>query len=165
VRQAVGPHIGIAVDFHGRVHRPMARAMVKDLEPHKLMFVEEAVLRENREALREIATRAEAYDVTVAPRCPLEPIALAACLQLDAVPFNAFIQEQSLGIHYDASNDLLDYVVNKDVFKYEDGMVAIADDPGLGIEIDEEYVRERAAEAHRSRNPIWRHKDGCFAEW
>jgi galactonate dehydratase len=99
VRQAVGPHIGIAVDFHGRAHRSMARAMGKDLEPHKLMFVEEPVLSENREALREIATRAEAYDVTVAPRCPLEPIALAACLHLDAVPFNAFIREQSLGIH------------------------------------------------------------------
>lgn len=29
VRQAVGPNVGIAVDFHGRVHRPMARAMAK----------------------------------------------------------------------------------------------------------------------------------------
>lgn len=213
VRQAVGPNVGIAVDFHGRVHRPMARAMVKELEPYKLMFIEEPVLSENREALREIAamssapialgerlysrwdfksvlneavvdiiqpdlshaggitecrkiaTMAEAYDVAVAPHCPLGPIALAACLQLDAVTYNAFIQEQSLGIHYNASNDLLDYALNKDVFKYEDGMVAIPDGPGLGVDIDEDYVRERAAEGHRWRNPIWRHKDGSFAEW
>ncbi|MBN9262711.1 MAG: galactonate dehydratase, partial [Hyphomicrobium sp.] len=55
VREAVGPDIGIAVDFHGRVHRPMARALVKELEPYRLMFIEEPVLSENREALKEIA--------------------------------------------------------------------------------------------------------------
>ena len=35
----------------------------------------------------------------------------------------------------------------------------------LGIEINEEYVIERAAIGHRWRNPIWRHADGSFAEW
>ncbi|TGV64955.1 galactonate dehydratase, partial [Mesorhizobium sp. M2D.F.Ca.ET.160.01.1.1] len=54
VREAVGPNIGIAVDFHGRVHRPMARILVKELEPYRLMFSEEPVLSENREALKEI---------------------------------------------------------------------------------------------------------------
>ncbi|TGR19368.1 MULTISPECIES: galactonate dehydratase [unclassified Mesorhizobium] len=213
VREAVGPNIGIAVDFHGRVHRPMARILVKELEPYRLMFIEEPVLSENREALKEIAAlgstpialgerlysrwdfksvfedgvvdiiqpdlshaggltecrkiaaMAEAYDVAVAPHCPLGPIALAACLQLDAVSYNCFIQEQSLGIHYNAANDLLDYAANKDVFRYEDGYVAIPDGPGLGVEIDEDYVNERAKEGHRWRNPIWRHKDGSFAEW
>ncbi|TPK97075.1 MULTISPECIES: galactonate dehydratase [unclassified Mesorhizobium] len=213
VRAAVGPNIGIAVDFHGRVHRPMARILVKELEPYRLMFIEEPVLSENREALKEIAAlgstpialgerlysrwdfksvfeeavvdiiqpdlshaggitecrkiaaMAEAYDVAVAPHCPLGPIALAACLQLDAVSYNCFIQEQSLGIHYNAGNDLLDYAANKDVFRYEDGYVAIPDGPGLGVEIDEDYVKERAKEGHRWRNPVWRHKDGSFAEW
>ncbi len=213
VREAVGPNIGIAVDFHGRVHRPMARMLVKELEPYRLMFIEEPVLSENREALKEIAAlgstpialgerlysrwdfksvfeqgavdiiqpdlshaggitecrkiaaMAEAYDIAVAPHCPLGPIALAACLQLDAVSYNCFIQEQSLGIHYNAANDLLDYAANKDVFRYEDGYVAIPDGPGLGVEIDEDYVKERAKEGHRWRNPVWRHKDGSFAEW
>ena len=213
VREAVGPDIGIAVDFHGRVHRPMARMLVKELEPYRLMFIEEPVLSENREALKEIAAlgstpialgerlysrwdfkpvfeeavvdiiqpdlshaggitecrkiaaMAEAYDVAVAPHCPLGPIALAACLQLDAVSYNCFIQEQSLGIHYNAGSDLLDYAANKDVFRYEDGYVAIPDGPGLGVEIDEDYVKERAKEGHRWRNPVWRHKDGSFAEW
>ncbi|WP_275428337.1 enolase C-terminal domain-like protein, partial [Proteus vulgaris] len=44
VRDAVGPHIGIAADFHGRVHRPMAKVLVKALEPFNLMFIEEPVL-------------------------------------------------------------------------------------------------------------------------
>ncbi|MFT2621712.1 D-galactonate dehydratase, partial [Escherichia coli] len=73
--------------------------------------------------------------------------------------------EQSLGIHYNESNDLLDYIRDKNVFAYEDGYVKIPQGPGLGVEINEEYVRQRAEVGHRWRNPIWRHKDGSFAEW
>ena len=64
---------------------------------------------------------AEAFDVAAAPHCPLGPIALAACLQVDATCHNAFIQEQSLGIHYNQGSDLLDYIVDNHVFKYEEG--------------------------------------------
>jgi galactonate dehydratase len=35
----------------------------------------------------------------------------------------------------------------------------------LGIEVNEAYVRECAAEGHRWRNPVRRHADGSFAEW
>ena len=213
VREAVGPSVGIGLDFHGRVHRPMAKVLVKELAPFRLMFIEEPVLSENHEALgelaalssapialgerlfsrwdfkrvlaeghvdiiqpdpshaggitetRKIAAMAEAYDVALALHCPLGPIALAACLQLDAVCYNAFIQEQSLRIHYNQGNDLLDYVVNRDVFAYRDGFVTIPQGPGLGIEIDEDYLRQRVAVGHRWRNPVWRHADGSFAEW
>lgn len=213
VREAVGPNVGIGVDFHGRVHRPMAKVLVKELEPYRLMFIEEPVLSEHGEALKEIAhlsstpialgerlysrwdfkrvlaegyadiiqpdpshtggitetrkiaSMAEAYDVALALHCPLGPIALAANLQLDAVCYNAFIQEQSLGIHYNQGKDLLDYVSNPGVFAYEDGMVAIPGGPGLGIEVNEDYVRERARQGHRWRNPVWRHRDGSLAEW
>ncbi|HVK90446.1 MAG TPA: enolase C-terminal domain-like protein, partial [Mycoplana sp.] len=96
---------------------------------------------------------------------PLGPIALAACLQIDAVAYNAFIQEQSLGIHYNQGNDILDDIANKEVFHYADGFVSIPQGPGLGIEVDEAYVIERAKEGHRWRNPVWRHADGSVAEW
>jgi galactonate dehydratase len=212
VREAV-PDLGLAVDFHGRVHRPMAKVLLRELEPFQLMFVEEPVLPEHVEAFlgplaatstpialgerlysrwdfrsvlasgavdivqpdpshaggitetRKIATMAEAYDVAVALHCPLGPIALATCLQIDACTYNAFIQEQSLGIHYNTSNDLLDYLVDPSVFAYADGYVRIPTGPGLGIELDEAYVAERAAEGHRWRNPVWRHADGSVAEW
>jgi galactonate dehydratase len=213
VRQAMGPGFGIAVDFHGRVHRPMAKVLARELDPFKLMFIEEPVLSEHAEALKEIAAHtatpialgerlysrwdfkrivqdghvdivqpdpchaggitetrkiaamAEAYDVALALHCPLGPIALAACLQLDAVSYNAFIQEQSLGIHYNQDNDLLDYLQDRSVFAYEDGFVRIPEGPGLGIEVDEAAVRRQAAIGHRWRNPVWRHADGSFAEW
>ncbi|AWH36376.1 galactonate dehydratase [Stenotrophomonas sp. ZAC14D1_NAIMI4_6] len=213
VRDAVGSDVGLAVDFHGRVHKPMAKVLMRELAPFNLMFIEEPVLSEHLEAIpelaalspapialgerlysrfdfkrvlqtggvdilqpdpshsggitetRKIAAMAEAYDVALALHCPLGPIALAANLQLDAVCYNAFIQEQSLGIHYNASNDLLDYLVDRTPFQYQDGFVSIPDGPGLGIEINQAYVDERAAEGHRWRNPIWRHADGSVAEW
>jgi galactonate dehydratase len=213
VRDAVGPDIGLGLDFHGRVHKPMAKVLMRELIPFKLMFIEEPVLSDHLEAIPElaaispapialgerlysrydfkrvfatggvdiiqpdpshaggitethkIATMAEAYDVALALHCPLGPIALAANLQLDAICHNAFIQEQSLGIHYNAANDLLDYVVDRSVFAYEDGFVTIPGGPGLGVQVNEAYVAERAAVGHRWRNPIWRHTDGSVAEW
>ncbi len=212
-RQALGSDFGIALDFHGRVHKPMAKVLIKELEPYHPMFVEEPVLPQNNEALKElaryssipiatgermfsrwdfkeiladgcvdivqpdlshaggiteckkIAAMAEAYDVAFAPHCPLGPIALAACLQVDATSHNAFIQEQSLGIHYNQGSDLLDYLADASVFQYKDGFVQIPSGPGLGIEINEEYVKRAAETGHRWRNPVWRHRDGSVAEW
>ncbi len=213
VRDTVGSDFGIGIDFHGRVHKPMAKVLAKELEPFHPMFIEEPVLPENNEALREIANHvaipiatgermfsrwhfkslltdgyvdiiqpdvshaggiteckkiismAEAFDVAAAPHCPLGPIALAACLQVDATCHNAFIQEQSLGIHYNKGSDLLDYLADETVFKFEKGFVKIPDAPGLGIEINEEHVRKMAAVGHNWKNPIWRHSDGSVAEW
>jgi len=213
VREAVGPGIGIGIDFHGRVHKPMAKILAKEMEPFRPMFIEEPVLPENNEDLREIAqhvaipiatgermfskwqfktllkegyvdiiqpdvshaggiteckkiiSMAEAFDVAAAPHCPLGPIALAACLQVDATCHNAFIQEQSLGIHYNQGSDLLDYLADKTVFQYKEGYVEIPSKPGLGIEINEAHVRKMAAEGHNWRNPVWRHTDGSVAEW
>lgn len=114
---------------------------------------------------KKIASMAEAYDVALAPHCPLGPIALAACLQVDATAHNAFIQEQSLGIHYNQGSDLLDYIVDGSVFAYKDGFVQIPQGPGLGIEVNEAHVRKMAAVGHQWQNPVWRHKDGSIAEW
>lgn len=189
IRENLGKDFGIGIDFHGRVHKPMAKILAKELEIYNPMFIEEPVLPENNEALREVAlhcnipiatgermfsrwdfkkllqdgyvdiiqpdlshaggiteckkiiTMAEAYDVAVAPHCPLGPIALASCLQVDASSYNVFIQEQSLGIHYNQGSDLLDYLVDKTVFEYKDGYVSNPTNPGLGIEINEEVIR------------------------
>ncbi len=213
VREAVGISVGIGIDFHGRVHKPMAKILAKELEQFRPMFIEEPVVPENNEALREIAactsipiatgermfsrwqfknllvsgyvdiiqpdlshaggiteckkiiSMAEAFDVAAAPHCPLGPITLAASLQVDATCHNVFIQEQSLGIHYNKEGDLLDYLVDKNVFNYENGFVPIPDKPGLGIEIDEDRVRKMAMVGHDWKNPLWRHEDGSVAEW
>ncbi|HBV03082.1 MULTISPECIES: galactonate dehydratase [Mammaliicoccus] len=213
IREAVGNNLGIGIDFHGRVHRPMAKVLAKELEQFNPMFIEEPVLSENIEAIREmsqttsipialgerlysrwdfkpilesgyvdviqpdlshaggiteckkIISMAEAYDVGAAPHCPLGPIALASCLQVDATCHNSFIQEQSLGIHYNKGSDILDYIKNKEVFEFDNGYVKIPKGPGLGVEIDEDLVRKMAEKGHDWHNPVWRHKDGSIAEW
>jgi galactonate dehydratase len=86
-------------------------------------------------------------------------------LQLDFCTPNAFIQEQSLGIHYNQGSDVLDYLVDPGVFEYEDGFVKRLKAPGLGIEINEEKVREMAKIGHQWRNPVWRTVDGTVTEW
>jgi galactonate dehydratase len=213
LRDAFGYSLDIAVDFHGRVHTAMARVLMKELEPYRLMFIEEPVLVENREAFRElrrhtvtpiatgernfgrwdfkdlitgggvdilqpdlshaggiwevrkIAAMAEAYDIAIAPHCPLGPIALAACLQLDFCTPNAFIQEQSLGIHYNQGTDLLDYLEDPSVFHYRDGHVSPSEGPGLGIAVNEAKILEKSREGHNWKNPVWRNADGSVAEW
>ncbi|KAL6237046.1 hypothetical protein BDW75DRAFT_249516 [Aspergillus navahoensis] len=104
--------------------------------------------------IRRIATMAEAYDVALAPHCPLGPIALAASFQVDAVSANFAIQEMSLGIHYNAgSADIDTYIKNPEVWKVQDGLIDLLNGPGLGIEIDEEKVRAAAVDAAAWRSP------------
>ncbi|MDF2476605.1 MAG: dgoD [Sphingobacterium sp.] len=213
IREYFGNEINVGIDFHGRVHKPMAKILVKKLEEFNPLFIEEPLLSENFEGIvelakstaipialgerlfsrwdfkkvlesgvvdiiqpdlshaggitecRKIAAMAEAYDVALAPHCPLGPIALAACLQIDAVSYNAAIQEQSLGIHYNESNDLLDYIKNPEIFNYQDGMVSIPMGSGLGVEVNEEYVQAMEKVGHNWHNPVWRHRDNSIAEW
>jgi galactonate dehydratase len=115
--------------------------------------------------VRRIAALAEAYDVSLAPHCPLGPIALAASLQLAFATPNFLIEEQSIGIHYNQGNELLEYLVDPSVFRFTDGYAAPAAGPGLGIEIDESAVARAAEIGHRWRNPVWRGPDGSFREW
>jgi galactonate dehydratase len=114
---------------------------------------------------KKILSMAEAFDVAAAPHCPLGPIALAACLQVTATCSNAFIQEWSMGIHYNRGAELPDYLANKDVLKVSDGRLSIPTLPGLGIEIDEAHVREMAKAGTKWKSPLWRHADGSLAEW
>src|SRR5687767_3345075 len=185
--QAAGLDVGL--DFHGRVHRPMAKQLAKVLEPLGLLFIEEPLLSENPEGLadiaalvstpialgerlysrwdfkpffergavdiiqpdlshaggisecRRIAAMAEAYDVAVAPHCPLGPLALAACLQLSANAPNLAIQEMSLGIHYNVGADLFTYCSDKAELTPTDGYLPVPQGPGLGVAIDEDVVR------------------------
>ena len=131
VRAAVGPDVGVGLDFHGRVKLPMAKKLMAALEPYNPLFFEEVVVAGQNPAtaaniqahtsvplatgermytteqfrdlfetrsisivqpdcshcggisnLLTIARMAEAYEVSIAPHCPLGPIALASCMQV-----------------------------------------------------------------------------------
>jgi galactonate dehydratase len=215
IRSAFGNTVDFGLDFHGRVSTPMARVLIKELEPYKPLFIEEPILHEFSENYKvladqtsipiaagervftkydfkqlfvqgglsivqpdlshaggiteclKIAAMAEAHDVALAPHCPLGPVALASCLAVDFVSYNAVIQEQSMGIHYNKGTaELIDYVVNKEDFTYDQGYIKPLPKPGLGVVIDEEAVKEADKRFAKDwSNPIWRHDDGTFAEW
>ncbi len=79
---------------------------------------------------RNIAAMAEAYYAAIAPHNPLGPIALASGVQLAASIPNFLCQEQvSLGEGY-----------LKQPFRVRDGYLDLPTGPGLGIELDDDYV-------------------------
>ncbi|GJN85332.1 hypothetical protein PLIIFM63780_008899 [Purpureocillium lilacinum] len=206
------------VDFHGRLHRPMAKQLAARLAPLQPLFIEEPLLSEHVEGirtlaqqstlpialgerlhsrwdlkpfleppgccidvlqpdichvggiseLRRMAAMAEAYDVALAPHCPLGPVALAASMQVDAAAANFAIQEMSLGIHYNVGGyDLLSYLAegSRDAWRVEDGYVQLMGGPGLGIEIDEEKVRAASRGAEAWVSPGFFGPGGELREW
>jgi galactonate dehydratase len=56
LRSAMGPHFGIALDFHGRVHRAMVKTLLTELRPYRLLWVEEPLLPEHGDQLRDLAS-------------------------------------------------------------------------------------------------------------
>ncbi|WP_051081115.1 galactonate dehydratase [Asticcacaulis benevestitus] len=210
--QSLGLDAGL--DFHGRLHKPMAKQLAMLLEPLRPLFIEEPLLSEHPEAIKQLslltripiamgerlysrwdikpfleaacidilqpdlshaggisevrrmAAMAEAYDVALAPHCPLGPIALASCMQIGLATPNFAIQEMSLGIHYNTDDhDLLAYVKNPEIFDVKDGMVEAFFGSGLGVVVDEEKVRELSRDCPPWRNPAWRGADGYVREW
>lgn len=115
--------------------------------------------------VRKIATLAETFGATIAPHCPIGPVALAACLQIDFAVPNFLIQEQSLGIHYNTTGELLDFVRNPELFDFAIGSIVRPRGAGLGLDVDEDRVRAASADATAWRTPVWHHRDGSLAEW
>ncbi|GAB7353844.1 hypothetical protein MBLNU459_g4210t1 [Dothideomycetes sp. NU459] len=204
------------LDFHGRLHKPMAKQLAKALEPHRPLFIEEPLLSEHPEAIKQlsgmtsipialgerlyhrwdvkrfledhsidilqpdiahcggvsetkrVATMAEAYDVAIAPHCPLGPIAFAASLHVGLSTPNFVILEMSLGMHYNIEAgdiDLNTYLKDQSVFDIKEGHVAAPTGPGLGIDIDEDMIRKIAAETEPWQPKEFFGVDGSIREW
>jgi galactonate dehydratase len=55
IREAFGNDIEFGIDFHGRVAAPMAKPLLRALEPYRPLFVEEPVLAEQAEQYPRLA--------------------------------------------------------------------------------------------------------------
>jgi galactonate dehydratase len=103
---------------------------------------------------KKIAAMAECYYAALAPHCPLGPIALAACLQLDACIPNFLAQEHvTLGQGY-----------LKQPFEVVDGHIRLPTGPGLGVELDEEALADKLHDGSWETPKLW-HDDGSVADW
>jgi len=203
LRDAGGPDMDIAIDFHGNISPQTAKVIIKELEPYQPMFIEEPCQAQNvdtmvdiargtylpiaageriftkwgfRELLEKkavgivqpdlchaggitegkiIAGMAEAYYIPIAPHNPMGPISLASGLHLAASVPNFLVQEQvSLGEGY-----------LKNPFKLQkDGTVLIPQGPGLGIELDEDQIKDKIG--HDWKNPeAYNFLDGSVVDW
>ena len=115
--------------------------------------------------LRRIAAFAETYNVSMAPHSPLGPINLASSLQLDFATPNFLIQEQVIGLGNGSTAANNYKFVDYGDFNVKDGFIELMKKPGLGIDVDEEAVRERSKSGQRWTAPEWTHRDGSLAEW
>ncbi len=103
---------------------------------------------------RDIAALAAASYATMAPHCPLGPIALAACIQLDFAVPNFLCQESvTLGDGY-----------IKKPFVVKNGSVELPTKPGLGIELDEDAIEEKKFDGSWETPRFW-YEDGGVASW
>ncbi|ACQ82276.1 Mandelate racemase/muconate lactonizing protein [Beutenbergia cavernae DSM 12333] len=212
LRDAVGPAIDIAIDFHGRLSVAQSRRALSLLDDIAPAFVEEPLRPEHSALIGElvhaspvpiatgerlydryefrsvleagvaivqpdlshaggitecfrIATQAEVYDAQIAPHCPLGAVALAACLQVDLAVPNAYAQEQVVDVH-DPASPALAILTDPSVLTPVDGAIPRLTGPGLGVDVDEDAVRERVATGTLDAgSPIWTAADGSFAEW
>lgn len=57
IREAFGNEIEFGLDFHGRVSAPMAKVLIKELEPYRPLFIEEPVLAEQAEYYPRLAAQ------------------------------------------------------------------------------------------------------------
>ncbi|MBN2652191.1 MAG: galactonate dehydratase [Spirochaetales bacterium] len=193
IREATDTYFGISVDFHGKIHRSIAKVMVRELDPYGLTFIEDPIPYDNLESLKKIAqytsvplatgeeifsrwgfrkvlqnelidiiqpsvvytggitearkvvSMAEPYDVGIIMHCSLGPIAFCSSLHVGASGSNPIMQEENI---FNPSADPLakKYIKNIEDFVFQDGYINLIRRPGIGIEVDEDCVRENLLE-------------------
>jgi galactonate dehydratase len=191
VRAAVGPDVGLMIEFHGRLAAGAAVAMIRRLERFEPVWCEEPVVPESIELLDEvrrqvrcpiaagerlytlidfyrltsrraadvvqmdiahcggllaakkIAAFAAVQDLRVAPHCSVGPVALAACLHFDVSTPNFMIQEAFAEFDVPWRNSLVN---GWDPVRR--GELVLGDEPGLGLELNEEALAQHPYVAH-----------------
>jgi galactonate dehydratase len=191
VRDAVGPGVGLMIEFHGRLAAGAAVAMIRRLERFDPVWCEEPVAPESVELLAEVrqqvrcpvaagerlytladfhrltsrraadvvqmdiahcggilaakkvAALAAVQDLRVAPHCSIGPVALAAALHFDVSTPNFMIQEAFAEFDVPWRNSLVN---GWDPVR--GGELVLGDEPGLGVELNEEALARHPYVAH-----------------
>ena len=105
---------------------------------------------------KKIAGLAESYHVGVIPHNPLSPVSTAACVQLDACIPNFVLQE------YTGEDRPPKSRVLKSPLTLEDGHLIVPDAPGIGVELNDEGIREMPFSPRFSDTPV--RTDGSVAD-
>jgi galactonate dehydratase len=107
---------------------------------------------------RQIGTMAEVWYAALAPHNPYGPLNFAACLQVDACTPNFLIQEY---VHPTALGE--NYLTEPFVVK--DGYIDVPQAPGIGVTLNEEWIREHPLSPLPDVGRWFHEDDGSIADW
>ena len=143
---ATGERLYTIYDFEALLSRNAARMVRPDLS-----------LAGGISQCRKIAAIAEAHYAYVVPHCPLSPVSLAACIQLDAAIHNFALQEYIRCDRPPRSEVLVEPL------KIQNGYLQIPEKPGLGVELNEHAIKKYP---YIPRDlPLLTRDDGSVADW
>jgi len=107
--------------------------------------------------LKRIANMAEVYYIHIMPHCAIGPVALSACLHVDAVVPNFLIQE-SVG------PDFITGIVQEE-WPVVNGFIELPTKPGLGFEINEAEAAKTVTYREELGGEHFYDSDGSVADW
>ena len=107
--------------------------------------------------LKRIANMAEVYYMHIMPHCAIGPVALSACMHVDAAVPNFLIQE------YPGPDWLMD--VARPDWTIKEGFIELPTAPGLGIELDEKEVAKMSRWTEELGGEHYYESDGSVADW
>lgn len=147
LRQAAGQDSDIGIDFHGAIPPQSAKILIKGLEPYQPMFIEEPCQAQNHNVMADIA-RSTHLPIATGERVftkwgfreVLEAEA-ASILQPDIAHAGGISETRSIAAMGEG------YL--KKPFEVRDGYVDLPSGPGLGIELDDDYVRSQEGHDYR----------------
>ena len=90
---------------------------------------------------KKIAALAESWHVGIIPHNYLSPVSTAACVQLDAAIPNFVLQE------YTGEDDPPKRNLVREPLRREGGYLVVPETPGLGVELDLDFIGSLAAES------------------
>ena len=105
---------------------------------------------------KKIAAVAESFSVGVIPHNPLTPISTAACVQLDACIPNFVLQE------YTGEDKPPKSLMVKKPLRLEKGYLIIPEEPGIGVEISDEFFATHKYTPRPLNTPL--REDGSVAD-
>ena len=94
-------------------------------------------------ASRMIAAMAAVQDLRIAPHCSVGPVALAACMQLDACTPNVIVQEAFAEFDVSWRHEFVG-----GCNPVRNGTLIVSDAPGLGVELNEQAIADHPYVAH-----------------
>jgi len=107
--------------------------------------------------LKKVANMAEVYYMHTMPHSAIGAVAFSACMQVDAAVPNFFIQEQ---VDPGLGEGML-----VEPWQVRDGHIDLPTKPGLGIEIDEAFLKQTAEYGEELGGEYFYEQDGSVADW